>query len=146
MYTTVQSTLGSPPSKQDLDIYYVVFDILHVNGTSVIHRPLEARHELLKDTVKDVTVQIAGSPMSARVAPLLPDSTRFGGSLASRTGAELDDIKQGLEAARKMKEEGIMVKALGSPWEPNNRSYNWLKMKPDYVSEVDIDMVVIGGW
>lgn len=45
-----------------------------------------------------------------------------------------------------MQEEGIVVKNLDSAWMPNDRSNNnWVKLKPDYVHQSDIDAVVIGG-
>lgn len=45
----------------------------------------------------------------------------------------------------KLGEEGIMVKALDSYWIPDDRS-NWSKMKPDYIKQLEIDAVVVGGW
>lgn len=33
----------------------------------------------------------------------------------------------------RLQEEGIVVKAADSPWKLNDRSNNWLKIKPEYV-------------
>lgn len=41
--------------------------------------------------------------------------------------------------------EGILVKDLKSQWVMNDRSGNWLKMKPDYAEGVEIDSLIIGG-
>ena len=39
-----------------------------------------------------------------------------------------------------------MMKLLDSQWRANDRSGTWLKIKPDYVKQADIDAVVIGGY
>lgn len=43
------------------------------------------------------------------------------------------------------RDEGIVLKDLGSKWEPSDRSGKWLKLKPDYVrAGSDLDVLVIG--
>ncbi len=44
-----------------------------------------------------------------------------------------------------MQEEGIIIKAADSPWVTNDRSSAWVKLKPDYVRQSEIDAVIIGG-
>ena len=43
------------------------------------------------------------------------------------------------------KEEGIIVKDLGSVWAPRDRRGTWVKLKPDYVHNSEIDAVIIAG-
>ena len=43
-----------------------------------------------------------------------------------------------------MKGEGIVIKALDSPWQVGHRSRNWLKLKPDYARSLDVDALIIG--
>ena len=43
------------------------------------------------------------------------------------------------------KEEGIIVKDLGSVWAPGDRRGTWVKLKPDYVHNSEIDAVIIAG-
>lgn len=45
-----------------------------------------------------------------------------------------------------LKDEGIVIKALDSMWTTNDRSGSWLKIKLDYVRNMDIDAVIVGGW
>lgn len=45
-----------------------------------------------------------------------------------------------------LQEEGIIIKALDSEWRLNDRSTAWLKIKPDYVHQNEIDAVIIGGY
>ena len=51
-----------------------------------------------------------------------------------------------LSGHSELQEEGIIVKALDSLWQSNDRSNAWLKIKPDYVHSNDIDAVIIGAF
>lgn len=44
-----------------------------------------------------------------------------------------------------VRDEGIVLKDLGSKWEPSDRSGKWLKLKPDYIrAGSDLDVLIIG--
>jgi len=43
-------------------------------------------------------------------------------------------------------DEGLIIKDLGSKWEPGARGDSWLKIKPDYLPTEDLDVVIIGGF
>ncbi len=40
--------------------------------------------------------------------------------------------------------EGLVLKALDSPWQIKDRSNNWLKIKPDYGTGCEIDCLILG--
>ncbi|GAY37253.1 hypothetical protein CUMW_027640, partial [Citrus unshiu] len=43
--------------------------------------------------------------------------------------------------------QGIVLKDLGSKWEPGDRSGKWLKLKPEYIrAGSDLDVLIIGGY
>lgn len=43
------------------------------------------------------------------------------------------------------RDEGIVLKDLGSKWEPSDRSGKWLKLKPEYIHpSSDLDVLIIG--
>lgn len=43
------------------------------------------------------------------------------------------------------RDEGIVLKDLGSKWEPGDRSVKWMKLKPDYIhAGADLDVLIIG--
>lgn len=43
------------------------------------------------------------------------------------------------------RDEGVVLKDLGSKWEPGDRSGKWLKLKPEYVrAGSDLDVLIIG--
>ena len=45
------------------------------------------------------------------------------------------------------RDEGIILKDMGSKWEPSDRSGKWLKLKPDYVNPgSDLDVLIIGSF
>ncbi|EFN52891.1 hypothetical protein CHLNCDRAFT_138420 [Chlorella variabilis] len=120
------------PQIGDLELVYVTFDILHNGKGGVIDMPLRERHKMLED----------------KVVPGIPaDRTHFGSILASRTGRTEEDISQMLQEIVRLREEGIVIKALDSVWVSNDRhSNNWLKVKPDYIANIELDCLVIGAW
>ena len=96
--------------------FYVVFDILELDGVDITGRPYEDRRDLLLELV---------SP-----GPNWKVSEGWIGG-----GADLLDVmrSQGME--------GLIAKRLGSPYEPGRRSRNWLKLKVRRGQEF-----VVGGW
>ncbi|KAF5956535.1 hypothetical protein HYC85_003760 [Camellia sinensis] len=127
----------------DRQLCYVAFDILYVGDTSVIHQILKERHELLRKVVK---------PIKGRLEILVPN----GGLNDHRTSGEprwsliaynVDDVERFFKETIENRDEGIVLKDLGSKWEPSDRSGKWLKLKPDYVrAGSDLDVLIIGGY
>ncbi|MDR0438935.1 MAG: ATP-dependent DNA ligase [Methanocalculaceae archaeon] len=99
-----------------IHIHPCVFDILVCDGETLIDRPLSERRKILESVMKNfVTPQIVSD---------LPEV-----------------IENYYHAALDSGNEGIMLKALHSPYLPGNRGKLWIKIKP----EVDtIDLVVTG--
>ncbi|PRQ37144.1 putative DNA ligase (ATP) [Rosa chinensis] len=127
----------------DKQLCYVAFDILYVGDTSVIHESLKGRHELLQKVVK---------PLTGRLEILVPN----GGLNTHRSSGEpcwslivhtLDDVERFFKETIENRDEGIVLKDLGSKWEPSDRSGKWLKLKPDYIrAGSDLDVLIIGGY
>jgi len=135
------------PMLGDCELLYIPFDVLYCSHTARINYPLSERLRVLKETVKPTNVLIPGiSGVHARVEPLIPEETHFGGIMASKKASTLEEIKSALEGVKQREEEGILIKALNSLWIPNDRSKHWLKIKPDYLASQEIDAVVLGGW
>src|SRR3954451_13755393 len=97
-------------------IYYIVFDVLWLDGRSLMNEPQVQRRKMLEE------LTIAG-PCWQRTP-----STRGGG-------------KDLLESARSMGLEGIVAKRIDGIYEPGRRSTAWLKVKLIRRQEF-----VIGGW
>ena len=93
-----------------------VFDILYLDGETLIDLPFEERRKRLTGAV---TFYVAPQVVSSE-APAIESTYR-----------------QALDAGH----EGIMLKVLGSPYTPGMRGKNWIKIKP----AVDtLDLAVIG--
>ncbi|XP_022149863.1 DNA ligase 4 isoform X2 [Momordica charantia] len=126
----------------DRQLCYVAFDVLYVGDTSVIHRSLKERHELLRDVVK---------PVKGRLEILVPNgglnSDCAGDPSWSQRAYNADDVERFFKNTIENRDEGIVIKDMGSKWEPGDRSGKWLKLKPDYVrAGSDLDALIIGGY
>jgi len=98
-------------------IHYFVFDLLHLDGRSLMDRPIEERRAALQELV-------AGAPDAVRLSPVF-------------------DIAPGvlLEQVRQQGLEGIIGKRKGSLYEPGRRSGAWIKRRISFDQEF-----VIGGY
>lgn len=96
---------------------YYVFDLLRLDGESLLDRPLEQRQEALADLLRQPPEGVALSPVF--------------GERPERLLAE----------ARRRGLEGIIAKAAGSRYEPGRRSGAWLKCRLAREQEF-----VIGGY
>ena len=96
----------------------MVFDILELNGRSLLRQPYEDRRELLEEAIPGV---IGGR---VQVPPT------FDG-----------DLDAALATSRALKLEGVVAKRHGSVYQPGRRGSTWLKIKLHLSQEV-----VIAGW
>lgn len=102
---------------KDAPLAFYVFDLLQLNGRSLIGLPLTLRKELL-----------------TRLVPPSGDILRFSGALGTEAETLLPEIKRrGLE--------GLIGKQRDSVYEPGRRSGAWIKLK--CVNEQEF---VIGGY
>jgi DNA ligase-1 len=107
------------------------FDLLNLNGKSLLRTPLEDRRKLLFEHFQEV----AGVFTFAK----------------SMVSEDVEEISEFLDQSIKDKCEGLMVKVLQneeSSYEPSKRSRNWLKVKKDYMNTIGdtLDLVVIGAY
>jgi bifunctional non-homologous end joining protein LigD len=104
-------------SESDGDLRFYVFDLLWLNGASIMDKPLSERRGILQS--------------------LLPEGndTIFLSANFEATGPEF------FELAKQMNLEGIIAKKADSLYTPGARSAEWLKIKTSTRQEV-----VIGGY
>jgi bifunctional non-homologous end joining protein LigD len=96
---------------------YQVFDLLHLDGRSLLNVPLESRKQLLESVLRAADTRV-----------------RFADHV----------VGEGLvflEAARQQGLEGVVAKHRRSVYEPGKRSRTWLKIKVRPEQEL-----VVGGW
>ncbi|CAN5661867.1 hypothetical protein BH09PLA1_BH09PLA1_36350 [soil metagenome] len=101
---------------RDVPIFFVIFDLLYLDGRSTMALPYTARRELLESL------------------PLL-------GPRWQLTTTQIGGGQKLFEAARTLGLEGIVAKRLDSIYEPARRSPAWIKTKLIRRQEF-----VIGGW
>jgi bifunctional non-homologous end joining protein LigD len=97
-------------------VAYLVFDLLWLDGHSLMELPYEERRARLKE------LELDGPAWQT------PDHVAGNGAAV-------------LAASRENGLEGVVAKRLDSPYEPGRRSTNWIKIK-----NVRREDVVVGGW
>jgi bifunctional non-homologous end joining protein LigD len=103
-------------SEADGEIYFYVFDVLWLNGKSLMQIPLSERRNILKQLIPENNI--------------IRLSENF----------EVSGIEF-FETVKKMGLEGIIAKKSDSTYSPGNRSKEWLKVKANKKQEM-----IIGGY
>jgi len=111
-----ESARLSPDERRAIPLAYMVFDLLHIDGSSLLEVPLEERKRLLRRVFRpNPTVRYASHVVGE-------------GEAFVRAAAE-----KGLE--------GVVAKRRGSRYDPGKRSRDWLKVKLRREQEM-----VLAGW
>lgn len=113
-----------------VSVCFFVFDILYLNGKSLLDTPLAERRSLLVKSIKDSKGIVS-----------------FASHLNTKSLDELEDF---FYQAVSDSCEGLIIKTLeqNSAYEPTKRSSTWLKLKKDYVDGLgdSVDLVPIGAY
>ncbi|MDQ3691578.1 MAG: DNA ligase D, partial [Chloroflexota bacterium] len=109
-------TAGSARPGPPAPVVYQVFDLLHLDGRSLLTVPLAERKRLLRSRLRP-------HPLVRYASHVVGDGRDF------------------TDAARSKELEGIVAKLRRSPYEPGRRARSWLKIKLRREQEV-----VVVGW
>jgi bifunctional non-homologous end joining protein LigD len=113
---SAESPRLSPDERRAIPLAYMVFDLLHIDGSSLLGVPLEERKRLLRRLIRP-------HPTVRYAAHVVGDGEAF------------------VQAAAERGLEGVVAKRRGSRYEPGKRSRNWLKVKLRREQEL-----VVAGW
>jgi DNA ligase-1 len=102
----------------DVPVVFVAFDLLWLNGRSLLKTPLCERRELLRGLTMPAQFQIA------EVSP----------------AGSAEEIELAFQLARRRLNEGLMIKDPESPYTPGRRGLSWLKLKKELAT---LDVVVV---
>jgi len=102
----------------DVPVVFIAFDLLWLDGRSLLKIPLRERRELLRQL-------------------RLPSQFQVAGTFPAQSATEIEQIFQ---QARKRSNEGLMVKDPESFYTPGRRGLFWFKLKKELAT---LDVVVV---
>ena len=110
---------------KNIPFKYFVFDILFLNGESVIEKPLSERRKLLTEIIE---------PGEVIEVDEYFETERF------------EELEEYFELAKSQGLEGLVVKTPGDPYQAGARSYSWIKYKTadQKLLSDTVDCVVLG--
>ncbi|GAB1196970.1 DNA ligase (ATP) [Aspergillus pseudonomiae] len=105
-----------------------IFDILYLNGRDITRYTLRDRRNALQKSIKPVHRRFEIHPYE---------------EATSKT-----EIEEALRRVVEEASEGLVLKNPRSPYRLNERHDDWMKVKPEYMTEFgeSLDVVVIGGY
>lgn len=153
-FSSLQARLGrkvvSKDLRQAVPVIFMAFDLLYADGSLLLDEPLAARRIRLERLVADHAQTTNGSaaPLENAQASLfaaeettMPEPfprLLLAPSIALHSAAQLDAA---YSEARGRGNEGVMLKAAGSRYQPGRRGLAWLKLKRELAT---LDVVVTG--
>jgi DNA ligase-1 len=134
---------------------FMAFDLLYAHGELLLERPLKDRRNLLEAAVERLgTLATLPVPIGDRQAAV--QGVLFGAAESveqqpapmsrlmlspSRLVESAEEIDRAYAAARARANEGVMLKAAASSYQPGRRGLAWLKLKRELAT---LDVVITG--
>jgi DNA ligase-1 len=157
-FTILTQRIGRKRVSNDLrsriPVVFMAFDLLAEAGTLTLDLPLHTRRSRLEAIVEQLTPhttsplepptqQAAQSHLFERTTENEERTTAFPRLLLSpsRLVESAEDIDRAYAAARARSNEGIMLKAANSQYQPGRRGLAWLKLKRELAT---LDVVITG--
>lgn len=133
-------------------VIFMAFDLMVENGELVLHLPLRERRNRLEAIVERIASH-ATSPLEADTAKDAPQAGLFAIKTLALPGMprlllsparlvqSAEDIDRAYAAARARSNEGVMIKAADSTYQPGRRGLAWVKLKRELAT---LDVVITG--
>ncbi|MGH7329804.1 MAG: ATP-dependent DNA ligase, partial [Polyangiaceae bacterium] len=149
-FSALQTRLGrkkvTDAIRKETPVIFMAFDVLFAGDSLTLERPLSDRRALLEKIVETERAAakagqrnvISRGQMSLFDAPsaLPQDRVRVSPAFRVDSASALDEAYR---AARERGNEGVMLKALDSKYEPGRRGHAWIKLKRELAT---LDVVV----
>ncbi|MEO6910996.1 MAG: ATP-dependent DNA ligase [Edaphobacter sp.] len=136
--------------RQQIPVVFMAFDLMHADGELLLEKPLRERRNRLEAVVEELMEQVQ--------SPLTVDQRKGGVQgvmFAEADGAGMErlmlspsrmvesaeDIERAYAEARARSNEGVMLKAAVSSYQPGRRGLAWVKLKRELAT---LDVVVTG--
>ncbi len=144
--------------RRQVPVVFMAFDLMYADGALQLHLPLRERRNKLEATVEEL-VEAVCSPVEAGQPPSTPQTALFSDSSPdvttkpnvkgvqrlllspSRLVESAEDIDRAYAEARARANEGVMLKAADSTYQPGRRGLAWVKMKRELAT---LDVVITG--
>jgi DNA ligase-1 len=136
--------------RQQIPVVFMAFDLMYAAGELLLERPLRERRNRL-EAVEEKLVETVRSPLSVDERKRGARGLMFAEADAegverlmispSRLVENAEDIERAYAEARARSNEGVMLKAAGSSYQPGRRGLAWVKLKRELAT---LDVVVTG--
>ncbi|KAF7796329.1 hypothetical protein EIP86_007506 [Pleurotus ostreatoroseus] len=124
--TLKTAALGMTPCTSDWS-FFKIFDMLYLNGMSLLQKSLKFRRRNLKAYIKEVQGRL-----------------EYASEWEGRTA---QDIRARMEEVMSERGEGLVIKHPDSEYVLNGRNKDWVKVKPEYMDNMGetVDVLVVAG-
>jgi DNA ligase-1 len=136
--------------RQQVPVVFMAFDLMYAGGELLLELPLRERRNKLEVVVEELVERV--------VSPVVVDERARGAQTVLFAGVEsvgverlmispsrlvetAEDIDRAYAEARARANEGVMLKAAGSVYQPGRRGLAWVKLKRELAT---LDVVVTG--
>jgi DNA ligase-1 len=136
--------------RQQVPVVFIAFDLMYAGGELLLELPLRERRNRLETVVEELVERVV-SPVIVDERARDLQTVLFAGAESagverlmispSRLVESAEDIDRAYADARARANEGVMLKAAGSMYQPGRRGLAWLKLKRELAT---LDVVVTG--
>jgi DNA ligase-1 len=136
--------------RQQVPVIFMAFDLMFANGELLLELPLRERRNRLEAVVESLVGRVV-SPVTVDERARDSQTVMFAEEASSdverlmispaRLVESAEDIDRAYADARARANEGVMLKAAGSVYQPGRRGLAWVKLKRELAT---LDVVVTG--
>ena len=153
-FASLQARVGrkrvTAEMREDTPVVFMAFDLLYANGEMIMEKPLHERRRALEELVQREQPRTRVGSRLSSIAGGQQRELHFGQATAADSFARLvlapavqlqsvEQLEQAYVDARARGNEGVMLKARHSIYQPGRRGLAWLKLKRELAT---LDVVV----